>query len=118
MVPTLHIYGQYTWHGEAVIVGDVAGLTVLKRAVDEALAAGSGGASAFVTDGEGYDVIVARTDEAGMEALAHPYTDEAATGGNDRLTHPSRLPAVRAVRDRLREECERRHAADPLTRPA
>lgn len=65
----LHIYSQPCEHFEARVVGNCAGLEILKQTIEDALAGkvkelGDGMTYAisseeiFATDGEGYDVIV------------------------------------------------------------
>lgn len=75
-VDWLHIYAQFTWHDDAVIVGDEGALRALRDAIDAAI--GSGSASArmtFTGDGEGYRVRVVCRPVTG---LPMPYTDELA----------------------------------------
>jgi hypothetical protein len=57
-LPWLHIYGQYTYHGEAVIRGTKEGLTALRDAIDAALKRRPRDAHVFASDGEGYPVSV------------------------------------------------------------
>ena len=71
----LHIYGQPFWHAPVVIAGDREALLQLQAAVTAALDTGSGVASAFVADGEGYFVCVRQLDGTAMADLKTPYTD-------------------------------------------
>lgn len=57
-IPFMHVYGQYQWHGPATIKGNHLALTALRDAIDLALAAGTGEAQAYATDGEGYAINV------------------------------------------------------------
>lgn len=54
----LHVYGQFIWHGDAVIRGTRGALGRLRDAIDTALASGEGRADVMATDGEGYSVVV------------------------------------------------------------
>ena len=80
--PLLHVYAQPVWHEDAFIVGNRAALEDLRRAINTALSTGSGTASAFVSDGEGYDCNI-QVDDTPWEGgtwpkRAVPYTDEPA----------------------------------------
>jgi len=75
----LHIYAQGDWHGEAFIVGSSVALKKLRAAIDSALNDGGGATSSFVNDGEGFDIVVVRVDNAAEFAkLAVPYVNEIA----------------------------------------
>ena len=82
----LHIYTQPFWHSEAFLVGNRAGLLRVRQAIDDALTSPRGlgqtpdGSGCVMTgDGEGYRLIVIRTDaDATWVRLALPYTDDAA----------------------------------------
>lgn len=77
----LHVYGQEAWHDEAFVVGDVAGLTALRDAIDAALRDGAAVTPVvFVNDGEGYQVVVAAVPD--MSGVAVPYHDEFARHGS------------------------------------
>ncbi len=54
----MHVYGQYQWHAPATIRGNRRALQALRDAIDRAMKEGSGEASVFATDGEGYSVDV------------------------------------------------------------
>ena len=73
---TLHVFAQLFQHDDCNIVGDRDGLERLRAAIDQALAGGQGECGTFVNDGEGYAVRVKLADEATMDTLAVPYTDE------------------------------------------
>lgn len=75
--PWLHMHGQFSYHGEATIVGSRDGLTALRAALDKALADGQGEASVFATDGEIYHVIVRRSRTI-RDMGEPPYLDEIA----------------------------------------
>lgn len=75
--PLVHIRGQFTYHGEATIRGNVSGLIALRDALNEALENGSGERVVFATDGEGYEVIVERSST--VAGLGQPtYADQEA----------------------------------------
>lgn len=73
-VAWLHIRGQFSYHGEAYIVGSRAGLLALRAAIDEALEHGEGEAIAYANDGEGYAVTVRRTSRL-RDMGSPPYID-------------------------------------------
>lgn len=54
----LHVYGQYSYHDEAVIRGTRTALLQLREAIDDALENGISGTELFATDGEGYELRV------------------------------------------------------------
>lgn len=54
----LHVYGQYSYHDEAVIRGTRTALLHLREAIDAALEKGKGSTELFATDGEGYELLV------------------------------------------------------------
>lgn len=99
--PLLHVYPHDQWHGQVYIVGNADGLRQLKFAVDRALegaekkSQSSGSADAFVSDGEGYSVIVIRADSPwnGLiwNKLAVPYTEEMAAEKNPDALRPWNL---------------------------
>lgn len=62
----LHIYGQYSWHDEARIVGTRIGLEELGAAIKHALKYGKASSdNVFVNDGEGYAVDVSCVADLG-----------------------------------------------------
>ena len=75
----LNIYGQYSWHTEARIIGNYEGLSALKMAIERALKIGKstteddvvgddGSTTLFCSDGEGYEVIVeCHNDDWGLK---------------------------------------------------
>ena len=71
--PDLHIYAQLMYHWEAIVVGNVAGLTAMRDALNAAIDRGTGCAVAFAKDGEGYHVVALREDN--MRDMPVPYTD-------------------------------------------
>lgn len=60
-VEFLHVYGQYLWHGEAVIRGTREALVLVRKAIDDALEGGEGYADLLATDGEGYQLVVVKS---------------------------------------------------------
>lgn len=68
----LHIFGQFTYHDEAEIVGTRLGLEALSKAILKALKYREASSDpVFVNDGEGYTVEVKCVDDAG--GLPVPY---------------------------------------------
>lgn len=86
---TLHVFGQAQWHDDAYIVGDETSLRALRDAIDRALASGRDKATSFVNDGEGFDVVVIKADEAVLDRLMLPYNDEIAAEkhGESKIQH-------------------------------
>ena len=95
----LHIYGQEAWHDDVYLVGNRAGLSALKTAIEEALAIGKGQTpekgQVFVSDGEGYSVKVLCNDEDWQGefwgTLAVPYTEDFARDNRENAVGPWKL---------------------------
>jgi hypothetical protein len=113
-IKLLHIYPQYQWHCEAYIVGNTEALTELRDALNRAIESGKAETTGkkdgvFVSDGEGYDVVVIPVNEPWesetWNKLMYPYSDPIASGyvinekgeetgwGKDRI-HPAELPGA------------------------
>lgn len=75
-MPVVHLWQPLMWHCDQNIVGNKEGLTLLKDALQKAIDTGKGVAEAFISDGEGHDVIIQCVKE--IDLLAVPYTDECA----------------------------------------
>jgi hypothetical protein len=60
--PWLHITSQFHEHGEAYLTGTTEGLEALRDAIDAALKTGDATAEVYATDGEGYGIIVRRSN--------------------------------------------------------
>ena len=58
--PWLHLRGQFSYHGEALISGTRAGLTALRDALTLAIEQRDAEAEVFASDGEGYAVTIRR----------------------------------------------------------
>ena len=79
MVPVLHVYSQPGFHSDVIMVGNDRGLRALYEALGELLKKGNSVeiSEVFVTDGEGYDVIVVKENkEENLTNLVAPYTEE------------------------------------------
>ena len=76
---TVHIYPQDCWHDQAYIAGTKGGLRSLRDAIDRALETGFDKCTTFVSDGEGYDIVILPVDEATADKLGLPYTGEMAS---------------------------------------
>lgn len=87
-LPWLHVYAQANWHGTCEIIGTRSALLELKAAIDAALETGRGVAKPVVCDGEGYEIVVARTNATGMRLTALPYLDPLASGREEEKTWP------------------------------
>lgn len=75
--PWLHLRGQFSYHGEALISGSVAGLTALRDALTAAIEQRDAVASVYANDGEGYVVTIRRC--ARLRDMGQPpYIDELA----------------------------------------
>lgn len=75
--PILHVYGQDAEHEPVFIVGSMAGLRLLRDALDAALRAGNARVTAACQDGEGFDLHCIVTDEE----TRLPYHDWTGTAG-------------------------------------
>jgi hypothetical protein len=76
--PYIHIYGQAYNHSDAFIIGNEEGLIALADALDMVSAHWNDdtiAVNAFACDGEGYKIIIKRTDDKEMEQLELPYTE-------------------------------------------
>lgn len=73
-LPQVHLYGQPSWHEDAFVVGNRAGLEMLRRAIDDALRTGAQEAEVFATDGEGYGIKVVELADAILDEMPLPYT--------------------------------------------
>jgi hypothetical protein len=77
----LHLYAQPLWHAEAYIAGTRESLSALAAAIQRALLLGGvAELDTFANDGEGYTVHVVAMDEADMDRVPPPYTEEYASG--------------------------------------
>lgn len=96
----LHVYGQTSWHDEAWIVGDRPALQALRDAIDAALHSEKGFAATtmFVSDGEGYSLVVIAADQGTIDTLHLPYIDKiAGDEEDDRKLWPERLLSGQAL---------------------
>ena len=88
-IPLVHVFPQQGNHSEAILVGNIEGLKLLKDALEKAIADGESAAVVFATDGEGYNLCVKREDAKwdtdGWRRLAMSYTDEEWGGRKDPL---------------------------------
>jgi len=82
VLPWLHIYAQYMWHGEARIVGTREALLALRGAINRALADKNGEAEteAIAGDGEGYGIKINRVPRRSVQNMKPPYTVNYARG--------------------------------------
>ena len=87
---TLHVYGQKMWHSPVYIIGSEMALCALISAIYQALRTGLGRTSAFVSDGEGYDIFVKLDNRLAKDwDWAVPYTDEIAQDvANGKIKYP------------------------------
>jgi len=70
----LHCYAQHSWHTEAYISGSRDALTLLRAAIDKALADGLSECKTCAADGECYSVYVVAMSDADAERQVVPYT--------------------------------------------
>lgn len=74
-IPIIHVIAQVAWHDPAFIVGNREGLTALRAALDAALSSDSGSyCTAFVEDGEGFNLHVRCMTTPEMEGVPYGYT--------------------------------------------
>lgn len=75
----IHFYGQSVPHDSVHIVGNRAGLLLLKEAIDAALLGGRPEMEVFVNDGEGFNIRALMLDSAWdaekWTNLSVPYTE-------------------------------------------
>lgn len=74
--PKCHIYSQDSWHGEAYIVGNRAGLEKLRNALNATLEKGNTKNTFWPNDDESYDLFMACMNEDDFESLKLPYTHD------------------------------------------
>ncbi len=105
-ISLLHVHAQGAWHDEAFLVGNRAGLTAARDAIDRALAGGEPAACEVSTsDGEGFSFVAVLDDRPwdGMWGSELPYTDEIAAGGRaGGPPWPGDLPGVPGALKHLR----------------
>lgn len=75
-LPWLHVYPQYSWHGELRIVGNASAFRALAAALIEAAETGRAETEASVIDGEGYSIEIQRTNTTGLRLTSRPYVAE------------------------------------------
>jgi len=81
-VAFVHLYPQFTYHRDARIVANIAGLQALAAAIATAIETGCGVASVSVIDGEGYRLRVERTNATGLKYTRLPYHPDYGGGAN------------------------------------
>lgn len=88
--PIVHIFGQFSWHDNACIVGTRAGLEKLRNAIDQALSNNRPECTGtvFADDGEGYNIIIKPEKE--WSDIPTPYTWEEAADNS----HPHPLSTL------------------------
>jgi len=74
------------WHCDQNIVGNKAGLVLIKEAIQTAIDNEKGIAEVFTSDGEGHHIVVQCVTET--KCLAVPYTDEIASEKNEKAIFP------------------------------
>ena len=75
--PWLHLRGQFTYHGEALISGTKPGLIALRDALTKAIEERDAELEAFASDGEGYAITIRRCARI-RDMGSSPYIDELA----------------------------------------
>lgn len=76
---TLHIYGQQYQHDDAYIAGTREALLQLQDTITLAMDSGQPEAvTAYVNDGEGFQLFIIPLSELDADKLTVPYTDEIA----------------------------------------
>lgn len=96
MTAFMHIYGQPSWHDEAIIVANTEALLAMKKAIEEALEKGHGCAETFQGDGEGYNTVIVKQEDKVFDKLANAYTGETASVEHrEDAIWPWQMPGVR-----------------------
>ena len=80
----LHMAGPTRKDSMSKIVGDIAALTNLRDAIDDALNTGSGGTQVFMSDGEPYLIAVVREND--MDPVYTTYANEVSPQRSKRET--------------------------------
>jgi len=89
--PVLHVYSQYSFHDEAVIIGNLKGLKILHETIGKVIENNSHleFGEGMTNDGEGYDIIVIKEeDEDILNRLAVPYSAEYAAENRENAIDP------------------------------
>lgn len=72
-----HVYSSGAWHEDAFIVAGTDALLKIKETIDKALQSGQSSCALFVNDGEGFDLIIVKTDDPAIKnKLRVPYTED------------------------------------------
>lgn len=81
----LHVFSQYSWHDDLMIVGDKEGLIALREAIDKAIKGKWGQSRATVNDGEEFGIMVGQLHSTEVDDFQTPYVADYAhsTQGTD-----------------------------------
>jgi len=88
--PVIHVWSPYAFHEESYIVGNREGLVKLYQAIGSVLnkSKGTTTASFFISDGEGYDMVVTLVEDKDLDKIAIPYTASYAVEKREITTYP------------------------------
>jgi hypothetical protein len=84
--PVVHLWSPEYFHDDSYVVGNYEGLMKLRNAIDKAIKEGNGKEEVFISDGEGYDLNVIRSDN--IDHIAVPYLDEIAAENRENAVYP------------------------------
>ena len=72
----VHIYGQHSWHTNAIILGNRKGIMALRNAINIALdkTEGRGAQRVYINDGEGYNIEIQIVENKEIDKIHVPYT--------------------------------------------
>lgn len=74
-----HIYSASAWHEDAFIIAGTDALLKIKETIDKALESGQSSCALFVNDGESFDLVVIKVDDADIKRkMRIPYTEDIA----------------------------------------
>lgn len=102
----LHIHGQDMWHDSAMIRGNRTALEALRDAVTRALETGTGTMAAYVSDGEGYEILVEMKSYDDMLRDPLPYREEFANPqANKNCEREARSKEAEPAQPIMADEC-------------
>jgi hypothetical protein len=93
----LHLYGQESWHDDAIVVGGRTALGQFRDAVEKALRCGEASFSSFASALDRFEVLVKLADDAELlRALPRPYRADDAGGCAGRSQEVAQLLRTQA----------------------
>lgn len=84
--PFGHIYPQFVWHSEALLIANEAALREIATGALNAIERGRATVAMFASDGEGYQLVIERTNLTGLNYTRAPYLAEYARNNESDYT--------------------------------